>query len=251
MSSDPKTKTSAADLGHAGLVKPPSMAQTDGLQGLDPVYDPAEKRVDEIEMIGEEEAAGLTPAAESPISPAMRYLHISRTIHQLVTDRNRAVGVYLAVASLLWTASSALLNVTPKAHLMVPIEHIQRWCLPATFAILTILALFVGLLLIRTRIGLLYEVAKMNALLGLPIGRVQRVNFLSIFFLMHLLISLAGGGTGALFSFHILYEHELNHSTLLVVSIIAGVSITLFLILLYIGTVLSATADKKLQGRIQ
>src|SRR5436309_13534458 len=99
---DPLTKP-AIHLGHAGLVKPPSMSQTDGFQGLDPVYDPAEKRVDEIEMIGEEEAAGFTAAPDSPISPAMRYLHISRTIHQLVTDRNRAVGVYLAVASLLWT----------------------------------------------------------------------------------------------------------------------------------------------------
>ena len=35
------------------------------------------------------------------ITPGMRYLHSSRTIHQLVTDRNRAVGIYLAVASLL------------------------------------------------------------------------------------------------------------------------------------------------------
>src|SRR5262245_42419320 len=143
MSTNPQTPSEAAKLGHAALVAPPSSAQMDGLRGIDPIYESAEKRVDEIEMIGEEEAAGLTTAAQSPISPAMRYLHISRTIHQLVTDRNRAVGVYLAVASLLWTASSALLNVTPKPHLMVPIEQIQRWCLPVTFAVSTVLALFV------------------------------------------------------------------------------------------------------------
>ena len=57
----------------------------------------------------------------------MRYLHSSRTIHQLVTDRNRAVGIYLAVASLLWTASGAVLNAKPTGRLMVPIESIQLY----------------------------------------------------------------------------------------------------------------------------
>ena len=65
------------------------------------------------------------------------------------------------------------------------------------------LALFIGLLLVRTRVGLIYEVAKMNVLLGLPHGRVQRINVLSIFFLMHLLISTAGGLSAALFAFHV------------------------------------------------
>src|SRR5262249_13114404 len=138
------------------------------------------------------------------VSAGMRYLHSSRTIHQLVTDRNRAVGIYLAVASLLWTASSALLNAKPAADLLVPIETIQQVCIPATFAILTILALFVGFLLIRTRIGLIYEVAKMNVLLGLPVGRVKRVNPLSIFFIMHALISLAGGASGGVLAYYLL-----------------------------------------------
>ena len=50
----------------------------------------------------------------------MRYLHISRTIHQLVTDRNRVVGLYLAVPSLLYTASWAVLNAKPGVQLIVP-----------------------------------------------------------------------------------------------------------------------------------
>src|SRR5205085_2474320 len=50
----------------------------------------SEKLVDEIEMIGEEQAAGFAAPAPSQVTPGMRYLHSSRTIHQLVTDRNRA-----------------------------------------------------------------------------------------------------------------------------------------------------------------
>jgi hypothetical protein len=199
-------------------------------------------------MLGEEEAAGLTRAGAAPISPGLRYLHASRTIHQLVTDRNRAVGLYLAIASLLWTASSALLNAKPTGRLLVPIEVIQRWCLPATFATLTVLALFVGFMLIRTRIGLIYEVAKMNALLGLPIGRVKRVNPLSLFFLMHLLISLGGGCSGGLFFSHILYEpNATEHLPTLLASVFSGVGITLLLVFLYVGTVLYTTHDRKLR----
>src|SRR5438876_2094331 len=103
-------------------------------------------------MIGEEEAAGFQPKPHPDVSAGMRYLHASRTIHQLVSDRNRAVGIYLAVASLLWTASAAMLNAKPSVALFVPIEIIQLWCLPITFAALTILAVFTGFLLIRTRI---------------------------------------------------------------------------------------------------
>ncbi len=80
----------------------------------------SEQVVDAIEMIGEEQAAGLGSHGPSQVTPAMRYLHSSRTIHQLVTDRNRAVGIYLAVASLLVTASSALLNASPKGDLILP-----------------------------------------------------------------------------------------------------------------------------------
>jgi hypothetical protein len=229
---------------------PPPVAHTEGL-AVSPrewLEDQTDKRVDEIEMLGEEEAAGFTPAAASPITPGLRYLHSSRTIHQLVTDRNRAVGLYLAVASLLWTASSALLNARPGARLLVPIEVIQRWCLPATFATLTVLALFVGFMLIRTRIGLIYEVAKMNVLLGLPIGRVRRVSPLSLFFLMHLLVSVAGGCSAFLFLSHVLYDPEApSHLGTVLASVLGGAGLTLLLILLYVGTVLHTTADRKLR----
>src|SRR5262245_49578910 len=74
----------------------------------------SEKVIDAIEMIGEETAAGMPlPAPHSTITPAMRYLHCSRTIHQLVTDRNRAVGIYMGVASLLITASSFIYQAKP------------------------------------------------------------------------------------------------------------------------------------------
>src|SRR5262249_31611911 len=158
----------------------------------------------------------------------MRYLHSSRTIHQLVIDRNRAVGIYLAVASLLWTASSAILNARHNDHLIVPIEAIQRACLPATFGTLAVLAVFVAFLLIRTRIGLIYEVAKMNALLGLPLGRVKRVNPLSIFFIMHVLISLAGGCSGMLLTYFLLIDtgaEAVGRTWML--SMVVGAAITL------------------------
>jgi hypothetical protein len=179
----------------------------------------------------------------------MRFLHSSRTIQQLVTDRNRAVGVYLAVASLLWTASSATLNVRPGVRLMVPIETIQYWCLPITFGTLTMLALFTALLLIRTRIGLIYEVAKMNVLLGLPVGRVQRVNLLSIFFILHFLISLAGGASGMFFAYQLLSAGGTDPDRgVLLPSAVIGGGIVLVLVLLYIGTVRMTTSDRRLQN---
>lgn len=236
----------------AARVPPPTTAHIDGIAGVASIEDPVERRLDEIEMIGEEEAAGFTPT-HSPITPGMRYLHCSRTIHQLVTDRNRAVGLYLAVASLLWTASSALMNARPSegfgyAHLIVPLTTIQRWCLPATFGTLAVLAAFAGLLLTRTRIGLIYEVAKMNVLLGLPVGRVQRVNLLSIFFIMHALISLAGGCSAALFAGFILKWEGYSRAANLVLSGLVGLVIVMVLVFLYIGTVLHTTADDKLRG---
>src|SRR6266480_4277992 len=108
----------------------------------------SEKLVDAIEMIGEEQAAGLRPPPET-VTAGMRYLHCSRTIHQLVTDRNRAVGIYLGVASLLMTASGAIFNAEPIAPMIVPFALIQRWCLPITFAVVTVLALLMAFLLIR------------------------------------------------------------------------------------------------------
>jgi hypothetical protein len=213
-----------------------------------PLGELTEKKLDEIEMIGEEQAAGFRAPGQSEVSPAMRFLHSSRTIHQLVTDRNRAVGVYLAVASLLWTASGAILNAKPSVQLMVPIETIQYWCLPATFGTLTGLALFTAFLLIRTRIGLIYEVAKMNVLLGLPVGRVQRVNVLSIFFILHFLVSLAGGISGMLLAYHLLSAAADSGRTVLLPSILIGGGITLVLVLTYVVTVRVTTSDKRLSS---
>lgn len=205
----------------------------------------AEKVVDAIEMIGEEEAAGLK--TEAAISPALRYLHISRTIHQLVTDRNRAVGIYLAVASLLVTASSALVNAQPPRDLIIPLADIQRWCLPITFAILTVLAALIALLLVRTRAGLIYEVAKMNALLGLPVGRVQRNNPLSIFFILQAIVSLGGGVSGALFSVFMMHLSDPNTERTLWPAAGIGAAITLALMATYIVTVNTVTSDRRLQ----
>ncbi len=206
----------------------------------------SEKLVDTIEMIGEEQAAGMQPHP-SQVTAGMRYLHSSRTIHQLVTDRNRAVGIYLAVASLLVTACSALLNAKPSGKLIVPIETIQDWCLPVTFGILTVLAVLIAFLLIRTRIGLIYEVAKMNALLGLPLGRVQRNSPLSIFFILQAMISLAGGTSAALFSVWMirLADPQAGHAAWLAIGI--GAVVVVLLMVLYVATVNATTSDERLQ----
>ena len=222
----------------------------DHTTGLSPTAhafdDQTEQRVDEIEMLGEEEAIGVRLTGPSQVHPNLRFLHSSRTIHQLITDRNRAVGLYLAVASLLWTASGAILNAKPGDHLIVPIAAIQRWCLPVTAGTLAILALFTGFLLIRTRIGLIYEVAKMNVLLGLPIGRVQRVNPLSIFFIMHLLVSLAGGCGLALFSFHMFRLFDHDGAGQMAWSALIGATLVAALMGLYVVVVLQTTAERKL-----
>jgi len=206
----------------------------------------SEKVVDAIEMIGEEQAAGFE-AKPSEVTAGMRYLHASRTIHQLVTDRNRAVGIYLAVASLLFTASSALVSANPRGDLIVPIVKIQRWCLPITFAILTVLAALIAVLLIRTRVGLIYEVAKMNALLGLPIGRVQRNSPLSIFFILQTIISLGGGVSAALFSVWMLHLADQAWEHTLWPALGVGALCTGLLMALYIITVNRITSDERLQ----
>jgi hypothetical protein len=210
----------------------------------------SEKVVDAIEMIGEESAAGYNPSA-SAVTPGMRYLHSSRTIHQLVTDRNRAVGIYLAVASLLLTASGAIFHARPVGEMIIPIEEIQRWSLPVAFATLTILAIFMAFLLIRTRIGLIYEVAKMNALLGLPIGRVSRLNPLSVHSIMHALISLGGGGSAGLFSvFMVRYAYPDAIRLSIVIGVNVALIVTAALIVLYIVTVNHTTSDKRLQDKV-
>jgi hypothetical protein len=138
------------------------------------------------------------------------------------------------------------LNAKPSVALIVPIDTIQRWCLPVTFGTLTVLALFTAFLLIRTRTGLIYEVAKMNVLLGLPVGRVKRIGLLSIFFIMHLLISVAGGAAGTLFTFHMLYDGPSSEWPAMRLSLVVGALISVVLVLLYILTVLYTTAERKL-----
>jgi hypothetical protein len=208
----------------------------------------SDKLVDAIEMIGEEQAAGFKPPP-SEITPGMRYLHASRTIHQLVTDRNRAVGIYLGTASLLMTASGIIINANPQtADLMVPMDLIKRWCLPITFAVLTVLALLMAFLLIRTRVGMIYEVAKMNALLGLPLGRVSHINPLSIFFILQMIISLAGGVTGALFTIFMCYREPPMPTYAGWLGALVGIVITAGLVALYAITVSVTTSDERLRN---
>ena len=82
--------------------------------------DEVDKRLASIELAGEEIAAGWKPRPHVPLAPEVRYLHVSRTIHQLIVDRNRSVGIFLFVASLLVGASTALLNAPEKVRTMVP-----------------------------------------------------------------------------------------------------------------------------------
>jgi hypothetical protein len=220
-------------------VAPPSAAGTDGFDAREVVDDPA-KVVDQIEMLGEEEAAGLRRGA-SEVTPGMRYLHASRTIHQLVSDRNRAVGIFLAVATLLWTASAAVMNAHDDPHYIIPLGTIKRWCMPFTFGVLTVLAVFVAFLLIRTRVGLIYEVAKMNVLLGLPVGRVRRLSPLSIFFIMQAMISLAGGCSAGLLTAQLLWLAEASHPA--VWSVVVGAAVCVALLVLYVVTVKVTTSD--------
>lgn len=160
--------------------------------------DSPSSRMAKIEMEGEEVALGWKPPAHPPIPPEVQFLHVSRTIHELVTDRNRSVGIFLFVASLLIGASSAILNAPPEVPTIIPIAWLAKWCFPLTFGTLAIIGIFMCLILARTRVGLIYEVAKLNALMGLPPARVQRVSPLSIFYLMHLLVALLGGVSAGL-----------------------------------------------------
>ena len=199
--SDPSTAPTAATDPPADA--PSSMERkihehTEGIQLDIGGEEGVDRRLAEIEMEGEEVAAGWKPAPHQPLSPEVRFLHISRTIHQLITDRNRSVGIFLAVASLSFAASTALLNARPDVVPIIPLKSLQYWCLPVTFGTLAIIGVFMGLILVRTRIGLIYEVSKMNALLGLPSERVKRVNPFSIFFLMYLMVCLCGAAAGGL-----------------------------------------------------
>lgn len=207
--------------------------------------DEVDKRLANIELAGEEVAAGWKPQPHRPLSPEVRYLHVSRTIHQLIVDRNRSVGIFLFVASLLVGASTALLNVPEKVQLIVPLAGLQYWCFPITFGTLAVIGVFMSLILIRTRIGLIYEVTKMNALLGLPTTRVKRVNPLSIFFLMHTLVVILGG-TSAGVAAGMLSHHADGNA--IMVGWIVGLLYGVIFQAAYYGTILKATAETKLQG---
>lgn len=219
---------------------------TEGLNSDVGGEESVDRKLAEIELAGEEVAAGWKPAPHHALAPEVRYLHISRTIHQLITDRNRSVGIFLGVASLLFAASTALLNVKADVVPIVPVRVLQYWCLPVTFGTLALLGLFVSLLLIRARIGLIYEVTKMNTLLGLPSQRVERVNPLSIFYLMHLMVVVLGGASAG-FTVGMLVYHA-NHAARGVgAGVVVAFVYMLLLQLLYYGTVLRATTETKLQ----
>jgi hypothetical protein len=102
-------------------------------------------------------------------------------------------------------------------------------------------------MMIRTRVGIIYEVAKMNALLNRPLGRVSHLNPLSIFFLLQSIISLAGGGTSAMFT--IFMMRLAGHGSWMAIAVGAGVgvAITIGLTALYAITVAATTSDEKLQ----
>lgn len=207
-----------------------------------------DRRLAEIEMAGEEIAIDWKPAAHPSLSPEVRYLHISRTIHQLVTDRNRSVGIFLGVASLLFAASTALLNVAPTVVPIIPLEAIQYWCLPVTFGALAVIGGFISLLLIRARIGLIYEVTKMNTLLGLPTKRVERVNPLSIFYLMHLLVVVLGGASAGFTVGMLLFDSAEESSRAIRWGLVSALGYVALFQATYYLTILRGTSTTRLQN---
>ena len=236
---------------HADDAPKPAGAAPEHTQGLSVDVggeEEVDRRLAAIEMAGEEVSTGWKPAPHQPLAPEVRYLHASRTIHQLITDRNRSVGIFLFVASLLFGASTALLNAPEKVVPIIPLRSIQYWCLPVTFGTLAVIGVFMALILIRTRIGLIYEVAKMNALLGLPSERVKRVNPLSIFFLMYLLVVILGGASAGFTTAMLLYPGTARAARPMGTGLgVALVYIVVFLTVYYL-TILGATTDRKLQN---
>jgi hypothetical protein len=204
-------------------------------------------RLATIEMAGEEVAAGFKRDALTPLSPEVRFLHVSRTIHQLVTDRNRSVGIFLFVASLCFGSSTALLNAPAKVETIIPLAAIQYWCLPVTFGVLAVIGVFTSLILIRTRIGLIYEATKMNTLIGVPSNRVKKVNPLSIFFLMHTLVVTLGGASAGFSAGMLAYRWAGRPTPAIVAGLVVGlIYMTVFQTSYYL-TILHATSDVKLE----
>src|SRR5437667_35994 len=108
------------------------------------------------------------------------------------------------------TTWPAMMTAQDDPSYIISLSVVKRWCMPFTFAVMTVLAVFVALLLIRTRVGLIYEVAKMNVLLGLPIGRVKRIQPLSIFFIMQAMVSLGGGCSAGILAALLLHLADIN-----------------------------------------
>ena len=100
----------------------------------------------------------------------------------------------------------------------------------------------------RARIGLIYEVAKMNALLGLPSERVKRVNPLSIFFLMYLLVVVLGGASAGFTVAMLLYPGELRAARPAGVGLGVALAYVAAFLAIYYLTVLRATSETRLQG---
>jgi len=205
-----------------------------------------DEKLAQIEMAGEEVAVGWKPETHRPLSPEVRYLHCSRTIHQLITDRNRSVGIFLLVGSVLINASTGLLKTDPPFDPIISMQSIRYWCLPATFGTLAVLGVFTSLLLIRTRIGLIYEVTKMNVLLGLPSQRVERVNPLSIFYLMHLMVATLGGASAGSTLGMIVRPLADSAEVPVILGVIAGLIYAASFQAVYYVTILKATSDTKL-----
>jgi hypothetical protein len=259
-SSPPKAQPAPSPSAHPDL-DPAVVDHADGLKPDFPGEESTDRRLAEIEMAGEEVALGWKPAPHVPLSPEVRYLHISRTIHQLITDRNRSVGIFLGVASLLFAASTALLNAKPDVVPIIPLKSIQYWCLPTTFGTLAIIGVFMCLILVRTRIGLIYEVSKMNALLGLPSQRVRKVNPLSIFFLMYVMVDMLGAASCGLTAGMLLprppapWEPGASPVSAQTGSFFVPITVGLIVAVLYMGAflaiyyglILSATTDSKLE----
>jgi hypothetical protein len=212
-----------------------------------PGEDAVDRRLAEIEMAGEEAALGLGAASLPRLSPEVRYLHVSRTIHQLITDRNRSVGIFLFVASVLSGASTALLNVRPDVVPIIPLRSIQYWCLPVTFGTLAVIGGFVSMILIRSRIGLIYEVAKLSALLGLPTVRVDRVNPFSIFYLMHLLVAMLGAASAGFTAGMLGHGHGGPVGTTVALGLLVALAYLAGLKTAYYTTILRATSEARLR----
>jgi hypothetical protein len=89
----------------------------------------------------------------------------------------------------------------------------------------------------------------MNALLGLPVGRVQRVGWMSIHTVLQAMISCAGGAAAALFWIFIvrLFLEDWVHLAAAIGSLF-GLATAAALMVLYVVTINLTTSDERLQA---